>query len=162
MATQYKVLFERKGTAVSRIICGVLLGLIGTIFAMMPLITKVDGWYLIMRYNWTSLTNSLTQLMLMFWNFSLLILVMFLYEEIALFKKAGVKVGMESDFSCRLDTRKDSMCFLTCSCWSNFFHFPHDIALNFLYEFKKCRQLLNYDFRLPIWATKEFVARLAV
>lgn len=162
MATQYKVLFERKGTAVSRIICGVLLGLIGTIFAMMPLITKVDGWYLIMRYNWTSLTNSLTQLMLMFWNFSLLILVMFLYEEIALFKKAGVKVGMESDFSCRLDTRKDSMCFLTCSCWSNFFHFPHDIALNFLYEFKKCRQLLNYDFRLPIWATKEFVASLAV
>lgn len=43
MATQNKVLFERKGTAISQIICGLLLGLIGTIFAVMPLITKVDG-----------------------------------------------------------------------------------------------------------------------
>lgn len=43
MATQNKVLFEKKGTAISQIICGLLLGLIGTIFAVMPLITKVDG-----------------------------------------------------------------------------------------------------------------------
>ena len=53
-------------------------------------------------------------------TFSLLILVMFLYEDIAQFRKSGVKrdkVGMESDaFSCRLDTRKGSICFLTCSC----------------------------------------------